>query len=113
MTTITCTGCGGERRMTLDQIDVPRNGLCEMELDSCPSDQELLLEEALYAIRVIAHANFRNDAYRAYAKDVHEELNKMLDFCTKHEWESEAIYTPTPYHQTGGTTPAENNNKEE
>ena len=41
--TITCTGCGGERRMTDDQIDVPENGLCAMELDSCPSDQELLM----------------------------------------------------------------------
>ena len=107
MTTITCTGCGGERIMlpTHSAFDVPENGLCDLELDSCPSDQNLLLEEALYAIRVIAHANWRNDAYRAYAKDMHEELNKM--------YEAVGIYTPTPYHQTGGTTPAENNNKEE
>ena len=105
MTTITCTGCGGERIMTqVDQIDVPKNGLCEMELDTCPSDQELLMLEAFDALKRVAI--WCDDVkMRHSARDKHEELTKM--------WESVSIYTPTPYHQTGGTTPAENNNKEE
>lgn len=104
MTTITCTGCGGERIMTEDLIDVPENGLCEMELDSCPSDQELLLEEALDALKRVA-IWCDDERMRASARHKYEELNKM--------WEAVGIYTPTPYHQTGGTRPAQNNNKEE
>ena len=107
MTTITCTGCGGERIMTQDQIDVPENGLCALELDSCPSDQNLLLEEALNALERVA-IGYTKDWLRAdhnWAKQIHEELNKMC--------EAVGIYTPTPYHQTSGTRPAENNNKEE
>lgn len=104
MTTITCTGCGGERIMTQDQIDVPENGLCDQELDSCPSDQNLLLEEALGALKRVA-IWCSDEQMRASARAKYEELNKM--------WESVTIYTPTPYHQTGGTTPAENKNKEE
>jgi hypothetical protein len=105
MTTITCTGCGGERIMVpIDQIDVPENGLCELELDACPSDQELLMLEAFDALKRVAI--WCDDVkMRHSARDKHEELTGM--------WEAVSIYTPTPYHQTGGTTPAENNNKEE
>ena len=105
MTTITCTGCGGERIMTQDQIDVPENGLCDLELDTCPSDQNLLLEEALDTLRRIGYANWADVTKIAHAKSMYDALTEMYEAVT--------IYTPTPYHQTGGTSPAENNNKEE
>jgi len=105
MKTITCTGCGGERIMVpIDQIDVPENGLCDLELDTCPSDQELLMLEAFDALEQIA-IWCDDKLWQLRARAMHEELTKI--------WEAVGIYTPTPYHQTGGTTPAENNNKEE
>ena len=90
---------------THSAFDVPENGLCDQELDTCPSDQNLLLEEALDALRRIGYANWADVTKIAHARSMYDELTEM--------YEAMGIYTPTPYHQTGGTRPAQNNNKEE
>lgn len=75
---ITCTGCGGERRMTDDQIEVPENGLCELELDTCPSDQELLMLEAFDALKRLALEGL-DSADALWAKRKHKGLIKMWE----------------------------------
>lgn len=108
--TITCTGCGGERIMTDDQIDVPENGLCAMELDSCPSDQVMMMTPTQYDLMAITIQDLLASPHlRSYDReDVETLLAVLLDL---DEYDPDApmgIYTPTPYHQTGGTNPQQN-----
>lgn len=85
--TITCTGCGGERIISMTNEVIlsatPENGLCAEELDECPSTTDLIndsLQEAL-----------ERDEDEGEPSDVIDDNKIFLDDLGHYDWTDEEL----------------------